>query len=154
MDILNYFIEFVYFFMYFSRRKVFSVFSSVTFMFVVVVSTRLPVPSLIFSVLTISSVDIHLAIMFSPTRPSGPSWSESRHVHVCVCVSDVPFPCDFFRGLLLVLRSHDQIPAAVRCGAVQCGAVRCGAVRCGGVWCGAVRCGCVCGERKKKKTFC
>ena len=23
--------------------------------------------------------------IFSPTRPSGPSWSESRHVRVCVC---------------------------------------------------------------------
>ena len=28
---------------------------------------------------------------------------------VCLCV---PFPCNFFRGLSLALRSHDQIPAS------------------------------------------
>ena len=44
---------------------------------------------------------------FSPTQPSGPSWSGSRIV--CLCV---PFSCDFFLGLSLVLRSHDQIPAS------------------------------------------
>ena len=27
-----------------------------------------------------------------------------------LCFSDVPFSCDFFLGLSLVLRSHDQIP--------------------------------------------
>ena len=32
-------------------------------------------------------------------------------VCVCVCLF-VPFPCDFFRRLSLVLRSHDQIPAS------------------------------------------
>ena len=44
-------------------------------------------------------------------------WAEliqqSNTLCVClfVCVS-VPFSCDFFQGLLLVLRSHDQIPAS------------------------------------------
>ena len=36
---------------------------------------------------------------FSPTRPSGPSWSSSQHVRVSVCLSVcvfVPFPCNFF----------------------------------------------------------
>ena len=32
-------------------------------------------------------------------------------VCLCVCLF-VPFPCNFFRGLSLVLRSHDQIPAS------------------------------------------
>ena len=32
--------------------------------------------------------------IFTPT-------SVSRHVRVCVCVWNVPFPCDFFRGLCL-----------------------------------------------------
>ena len=51
------------------------------------------------------------SIHFSPTRPSGPSWSVSRDVCLYVYVY-VPFPCDFFRGLSLALRSHDQIPAS------------------------------------------
>ena len=28
----------------------------------------------------------NITIKCSPTRPSGPSWSESRHVRVCVCL--------------------------------------------------------------------
>ena len=35
----------------------------------------------------------------------------AKSVHLCVCVF-VPFPCHFFRGLSLALRSHDQIPAS------------------------------------------
>ena len=35
-----------------------------------------------------------------------------QRVDMSVCVSDVPFPCNFFRGLLLALRSHDQIQAS------------------------------------------
>ena len=50
-------------------------------------------------------------VIFSPTRPSGPSWSSSQHVRVSVGLC-VPFPCNFFWGLSLVLRSHDQIPAS------------------------------------------
>ena len=46
-------------------------------------------------------------ILFSSNRPTGPIRSSSR----IVCVF-VPFPCDFFRGLSLALRSHDQIPAS------------------------------------------
>ena len=68
-----------------------------------------------------------LHIFFSPTRPSGPGWSSSHRVCVsvclCVCLSVclfvcvsvclfVPFPCNFFWGLSLVLRSHDLIPAS------------------------------------------
>ena len=61
-------------------------------------------------------------IFFSPTRPSGPRWSESRHVHVSVCVFDVPFPYNFFRPLIgpqvtwsdpcvsLALRSPRTVP--------------------------------------------
>ena len=45
---------------------------------------------------------------FSPTRPSGPSWSSSRHVRLLFVCLSVPFPCDFFQGLSLALRSHDQ----------------------------------------------
>ena len=39
-------------------------------------------------------------VLFSPTGPSGPSWSSSHDVRLCVCVCvclSVPFPCDFFR---------------------------------------------------------
>ena len=39
-------------------------------------------------------------VQFSPTPPSGPSWSSSHRV----CWFDVPFPCNFFRGLSLALR--------------------------------------------------
>ena len=49
---------------------------------------------------------------FSPILPSGPSWSSSRDVRLCFCLYNVPFPCDFFLGLSLALRSHDQIPAS------------------------------------------
>ena len=40
-----------------------------------------------------------------------PILSSSRDVRLSVCLF-VPFPCDFFQGLLLALRSHDQIPAS------------------------------------------
>ena len=33
---------------------------------------------------------------FSPTRPSGPSWSSSPDVRVCVCLSVCPLPMKFF----------------------------------------------------------
>ena len=49
---------------------------------------------------------------FSSNRPTGPIRSSSRYVRMSVCVVSVPFPCDFFRGLSLALRSHDQIPAS------------------------------------------
>ena len=52
---------------------------------------------------------------FSPTLPSGPSWSSSQRVCLCVCLSVclfVPFQCDFCLGLSLVPRSHDEIPAS------------------------------------------
>ena len=52
---------------------------------------------------------------FSPTRPSGPSWSSSHRVCRSVCLFvglSVPFSCNFFQGLSLVLRSHDQILAS------------------------------------------
>ena len=54
-----------------------------------------------------------LWVKFSPTRPSGPICSSSRHVRVCVFIClCVPFPCDLFWGLSLALRSHDQFEAS------------------------------------------
>ena len=41
--------------------------------------------------------------------------TESVCLCVCLCLClclFFPFPCNFFRGLSLVLRSHDQIPAS------------------------------------------
>ena len=41
-----------------------------------------------------------LVFKFSPTRPSGPSWSSSSEecffVCLSVCLPDVPFSCNFF----------------------------------------------------------
>ena len=45
---------------------------------------------------------------FSPNRPTGQLWSSSRNVYMSICLY-VPFPCDFFQGLSLAHRSHDQI---------------------------------------------
>ena len=45
----------------------------------------------------------------------GPLGRFDHRVAMSVCVFVclfVPFPCDFFRGLSLALRSHDQIPAS------------------------------------------
>ena len=52
--------------------------------------------------------------IFSPTRPSGPSWFSSREVHIFIhfFYLYIPFPCNFFRGLLLALRSHDKFQAS------------------------------------------
>ena len=64
--------------------------------------------------------------LFSPTRPSGPSWSESRHVRVfvivfvCLSPSNAIFSSPLIGpqvtwtdpGLSLALRSHDQITAS------------------------------------------
>ena len=33
-------------------------------------------------------------------------------VCLSVCLFDVPFPCNFFQGLSLAFRTHDQIPAS------------------------------------------
>ena len=44
-----------------------------------------------------------------------PLWSSSRNVRPRLGVSlyvSVPFPCNFFRGLSLALRSHDQFEAS------------------------------------------
>ena len=45
---------------------------------------------------------LQLEQFFSPTRPSGTSWSSSRDVCLfdclSVCLSDVPFSCNFLRG--------------------------------------------------------
>ena len=38
---------------------------------------------------------------FSPTRPSGPSWSSSRHVRVSVCLCVCPLPMQFFSRPLI-----------------------------------------------------
>ena len=53
---------------------------------------------------------------FSKNRPLGRfflvvAMSVCLSVYLSVCLS-VPSPCDFFRGLSLALRSHDQIPVA------------------------------------------
>ena len=51
-----------------------------------------------------------LLVIFSPTRPSGMSWSSSCDVRVLSLF--FPFPCDFFQGLSLALWSHDQFEAS------------------------------------------
>ena len=42
------------------------------------------------------------------------NWADSIIELQCpsVCLSVCPFSCDFFQGLSLALRSHDQIPAS------------------------------------------
>ena len=53
-------------------------------------------------------VQIYL-LKFSKNRPI---LSSSRDVRPRLTSVRVPFPCNFFRGLSLALRSHDQIPAS------------------------------------------
>ena len=50
---------------------------------------------------------------FSKNRPLADSFIESRcpSFYLSIYIS-VPFSCNFFRGLSLALRSHDQIPAS------------------------------------------
>ena len=47
-------------------------------------------------------------LRFSKNRPLADSFIESRCPSVCLSL----YICDFFQGLSLALRSHDQIPAS------------------------------------------
>ena len=61
----------------------------------------------------LNSLVIKIEPIFSKNRPLADSFIESRCPSVCLsaCLF-VPFPCNFFWGLSLALRSHDQIPAS------------------------------------------
>ena len=53
---------------------------------------------------------INIFFLFFKNRPLADSFIESQCPFICVFVC--PFSCDFFWGLSLALRSHDQIPAS------------------------------------------